>query len=264
MLGGSSFTLPNATFTVENQDNEFKVNPATMSITVNGVDIIRLTILIVAHAFLVILAYFIAIPFALLLSSGNEIATMLGRPHIWAQASKYRFYIWCFGVMPLSLGGLVLGFILLGTASHGKTFHGLLGFATIALTLVAFILEMKFNAGIKALRLVRGVVLGAVFGASNAAFVTGFVDIQRISLCTVRLPDVVLIGATMAVSNTFTTGLTVVMVKMYIQKWMGRAIKEVPGMGDGGVGGGEEVEKSGFEEDDEKRTFKERVKDLRG
>ncbi|KAB8304876.1 hypothetical protein EYC80_004207 [Monilinia laxa] len=259
--GGSSIMLPNATFTIESQDNEFKVNPSTMDITVNGIGINQLTLLIVAHAFLVILAYFIAIPFALLLTSGNEIAAMLGRPHIWAQASKYRFYIWCFGVLPLSLGGLVLGIILLGTASHGKTFHGILGFVAITLTFVAFILEMRFNASIKALRLLRGVVLAALLGAANVAFVTGFVDIQRISLCTVQLPDAVLIGAAMNVASTFTTGTTVVTVKMYIKKWMGREMRGVPGMGDeGGIG----MEKSGFEDDKEKVTFKERIRILRG
>ncbi|RAL67860.1 hypothetical protein DID88_008586 [Monilinia fructigena] len=259
--GGSSIMLPNATFTIESQDNEFKVNPSTMDITVNGIGINQLTLLIVAHAFLVILAYFIAIPFALLLTSGNEIAAMLGRPHIWAQASKYRFYIWCFGVLPLSLGGLVLGIILLGTASHGKTFHGILGFVAITLTFVAFILEMKFNASIKALRLLRGVVLGALLGVANVAFVTGFVDIQRISLCTVQLPDAILIGAAMNVASTFTTGTTVVTVKMYIKKWIGREMRGVPGMGDEGEMG---IEKSGFEDDKQKVTFKERIRILRG
>lgn len=47
--GGSSVMLPNATFTIESQDNEFKVNPSTMDITVNGIGINRLTLLIVAH-----------------------------------------------------------------------------------------------------------------------------------------------------------------------------------------------------------------------
>ncbi|KAJ8066569.1 hypothetical protein OCU04_005621 [Sclerotinia nivalis] len=262
--GGSSIMLPNTTFTIESQNNVFQINPAAKDIEVNGVPIIRLVILIVAHAFLVILVYFIAIPFALLLSSGNEIATMLGRPHIWASAPKTRFYIWIFAVLPLSLGGLILGILLLGSAPHGNTFHGVIGFIVIALTFVAFILEMKFNESIKALRLLRGVVLTALLGGANVAFVTGFADIQRISLCTVQLPDAVLIGAAMNVTSTFTTGTTVVTVKMFIQKWMGREMKGVPSGGAEGMGGkfGGDIEKSGFE--DEKVGFRDRIRNLAG
>lgn len=261
---GSSVMLPNTFFTIASQGNEFKINPATQDIEVNDVPLIKLVILIVAHAFLLILIYFIAIPFALLLSSGNEIATILGRPHIWASAPKTRFYIWVFLVLPLSLGGLILGILLLGSGPHGNTSHGIIGFIVIALTFIAFILEMKFYESIKALRLLRGIVLTAVLAGANIAFVTGFVDIQRISLCTVELPDVVLIGAAMNVTSTFTTGTTVVTVKMFIQKWMGREMKGVPSGNvenmDAKFAG--DVEKSGFE--DEKVGFRDRIRNLAG
>lgn len=46
---GGSVMLPNATFTVASQGNEFLINPATQVILVNGIGISRLTILIVAH-----------------------------------------------------------------------------------------------------------------------------------------------------------------------------------------------------------------------
>ncbi|KAF7871659.1 hypothetical protein EAF04_003766 [Stromatinia cepivora] len=264
LLSGGNIMLPDTDFTIENQGNEFKINPAEKDIEVNGVPIIRLVILIVGHALLVIIVYFIAIPFALLLSSGNEIATMLGRPHIWASAPKTRFYIWVFAVMPLSLGGFIMGVLLLGSASHVNTFHGVIGFIVIALTFVAFILEMKFNESIKALRLPRGVVLTALLGAANVAFVSGFSDIQRISLCTVQLPDSVLIGTAMNVASTFTTGTTVVTVKMYIEKWMKREMTGVPSGSAEGMGGkfGGDVEKSGFE--DEKVGFRDRIRNLRG
>lgn len=123
---------------------------------------------------------------------------------------------------------------------------------------------MKFYESIKALRLLRGIVLTAVLAGANIAFVTGFVDIQRISLCTVELPDVVLIGAAMNVTSTFTTGTTVVTVKMFIQKWMGREMK---GVLSGNVENMDakfagDVEKSGFE--DEKVGFRDRIRNLAG
>ncbi|KAF7961173.1 hypothetical protein EAE96_000840 [Botrytis aclada] len=210
---GGTLMLPNATFTVASQGNEFLINPATQLILVNGIGMSRLTILIVAHAFLLILAYFLAIPLALLLTSGHEIATLLSLPHIWASAPQTRFRIWLFAVLPLSLGGIILGILLLGSASHGTTLHGVLGFAVLVLTMAAFGLEMKFWAGIAKLRVLRGVVLSLLLAGANAAFVTGFVDIQRISLCTVRLPDQVLIGAAMNAASLFTTGTTVVAVR---------------------------------------------------
>ncbi|KAF7888623.1 uncharacterized protein EAF02_003164 [Botrytis sinoallii] len=260
---GGSVMLPNATFTVASQGNEFLINPATQVILVNGIGISRLTILIVAHAFLLILAYFLAIPLALLLTSGHEIATMLSLPHIWASAPKTRFRIWIFAVLPLSLGGGILGILLLGSASHGTTFHGLLGFAVLVLTIVAFVLEMKFLPGIEKLKLLRGIVLSVLLAAANAAFVTGFVDIQRISLCTVRLPDQVLIGAAMNAASLFTTGTTVVAVKMRLEKWM-KGKKGGSGSASASVGFND-MEKSGFEtEEKEKVSLKERIRGLRG
>ncbi|KAM0306063.1 hypothetical protein ACHAO8_010909 [Botrytis cinerea] len=266
--GGDTVMLPNATFTIESQGNEFLVNPATQLITVNGIGITRLTILIVAHAFLVILAYFLAIPLALLLTSGHEIATMLSLPHIWASAPKTRFRIWIFAVLPLSLGGSVLGILVLGSASHGTTFHGLLGFGVLVLTMVAFGLEMKFLPGVEKLKLLRGVVLSLLFAGANAAFVTGFTDIQRISLCTVQLPDSVLIGAAMNVASLFTTGTTVVAVKMRLEKWVGgkgrSGVESGNGNGNGNAGFND-MEKSGFEVDEkEKVSLKDRIKGLRG
>ncbi|KAF7902352.1 hypothetical protein EAF00_002255 [Botryotinia globosa] len=244
---GGSVMVPNATFTVASQGNEFLINPATQVILVNGIGINRLTILIVAHAFLLILAYFLAIPLALLLTSGHEIATMLSLPHIWASAPKTRFRIWIFAVLPLSLGGGILGILLLGSASHGTTFHGLLGFGVLVLTMLAFVLEMKFLPAIAKWKLLRGIVLSVLLAAANAAFVTGFVDIQRISLCTVRLPDQVLIGATMNAASLFTTGVTVVAVKMRLEKWVGRRGKS--GVGGDASRGFNDMEKSGFETD---------------
>ncbi|KAF5868979.1 uncharacterized protein Bfra_011946oa [Botrytis fragariae] len=259
---GGSVMLPNATFTVTSQGNEFLINPATQVTLVNGIGISRLTILIVAHAFLLILAYFLAIPLALLLTSGHEIATMLSLPHIWASASKTRFRIWIFAVLPLSLGGGILGILLLGSASHGTTFHGLLGFGVLVLTMLAFVLEMKFLPGIEKLKLLRGIVLSVLLAGANAAFVTGFVDIQRISLCTVRLPDQVLIGAAMNAASLFTTGTTVVAVKMRLEKWVGRKKGGAGANVDGGVN---DMEKSGFEVDEkEKVSLKERIRGLRG
>ncbi|KAF7910639.1 uncharacterized protein EAF01_002149 [Botrytis porri] len=255
---GGNVMLPNATFTVASQGNEFLINPATQVILVNGIGISRLTILIVVHAFLLILAYFLAIPLALLLTSGHEIATMLSLPHIWASAPKTRFRIWIFAVLPLSLGGGILGILLLGSASHGTTFHGILGFAVLVLTVLAFVLEMKFLPGIEKLKLLRGIVLSVLLAGANAAFVTGFVDIQRISLCTVRLPDQVLIGAAMNVASLFTTGTTVGGGQ---NEWVGRKGGSV-GVN---VDGGNDMEKSGFETDEkEKIGLVERIRGLRG
>ncbi|TGO33227.1 hypothetical protein BHYA_0259g00090 [Botrytis hyacinthi] len=260
---GGSVMLPNAVFTVASQGNEFLINPATQLILVNGLGINKLTILIVAHAFLLILAYFLAIPLALLLTSGHEIATMLSIPHVWASAPKTRFYIWIFAVLPLSLAGVILGILLLGSASHGTTFHGILGFIVFVLTILAFVLEMKFLPGIAKLKLLRGIVLSVLLAGAIVSFVTGFVDIQRISLCTVRLPDQVLLVAAMVVASLFATGTTMVAVKMRLEKLVGS--KGNAGAGGGASAGFNDMEKSGFETDEnEKVSLKERVRGLRG
>lgn len=102
-----------------------------------------------------------------------------------------------------------------------------------------------------------------LLAGANAAFVTGFVDIQRISLCTVRLPDQVLIGAAMNAASLFTTGTTVVAVKMRLEKWVGKRGKA--GSGVDASAGFNDMEKSGFETDEkEKVSLKERIRGLRG
>ena len=146
--------------------------------------------------------------------------------------------------MPLGIIGFILGIVLLGSASHGKSLHGILGFVAIILTFVAFILEFRFNASIKALALVRGGVLSLLLVVANVLFLTGFVDIQRISLCTVQLPDGILIAAAMNVASIFTVGTTIVAVKMYIKKWIGGESREMVG-------------------DGEKSSFKESIKIVR-
>ncbi|KAM3086494.1 hypothetical protein ACMFMF_000443 [Clarireedia jacksonii] len=278
----SPIQLPNATFTVKSQGNTFEINPAKGSIIVNGFPQARLTILIVAHgmfifvlhqpfhyiafqsvsypalnrklqktnisatAFLVIVAFLIAIPIALLLTSGHEIAVMLGRPDIWAKADKYRLYIWCFVVIPFGLAGIGLGIFLLGTSKHLSSPHSILGISSLVFLLVAFLLEMQFLPSIRRLTLPRAANLAILLVLANVLFVTGLADIQRVSLCTVQLPDVVLVGAGMNIASVFATGVTVVQGKWVIRRWVqgegGRAVEWSGKGGEGGEGGSEEVE----------------------
>lgn len=103
---------------------------------------------------------------------------------------------------------------------------------------------MRFTPSILALRVPRGVVLLLVFAVTNLAFVTGFVDVQRISLCTVQLPDALLLVVAMVVTTSFATGTTVVTVKMFVKMWLG---KERTGTMGGDTRYAVE-EKSGFDE----------------
>lgn len=146
--------------------------------------------------------------------------------------------------MPLSILGVVLGVVLLGSTSHGKSLHGIVGFIAIVLTFVAFILEMRFNPSILALRVPRGVVLLLVFAVTNLAFVTGFVDVQRISLCTVQLPDALLLVVATVATTSLATGTTVATVKMFVKMWLGKERTGTIG-GDARYAGDE---KSGFDE----------------
>ncbi|PQE28024.1 cytochrome b b6 petb protein [Rutstroemia sp. NJR-2017a WRK4] len=232
----SKFQLPNATFTVTSEGNTFEINPAQGSIIVNGISQGRLTILIAAHALLVIVAFLIAIPIALLLSNGHEIAVMLGRPDVLAKADKYRFYIWCFVVVPFGLAGIGLGIFLLGSSTHLSSPHSILGAASLVFVLVGFLLEMQFLPSIRALTLPRATNLTILLILANVLFVTGLVDIQRVSLCTVQLPDAVLVGAGMNIASVFTTGVTVVQAKWVVRRWVkGREAEGLGGVEKGGV-----------------------------
>ncbi|PQE20691.1 cytochrome b b6 petb protein [Rutstroemia sp. NJR-2017a BBW] len=266
----SKFQLPNATFTVTSEGNTFEINPAQGSIVVNGISQGRLTILIAAHGMFIFTSrqpflfvtlhsiprplfppdmiaqkaniypslppFLIAIPIALLLSNGHEIAVMLGRPDVLAKAHKYRFYIWCFVVVPFGLAGISLGIFLLGSSKHLSSPHSILGAASLVFVLVGFLLEMQFLPSIRALTLPRATNLTILLILANVLFVTGLVDIQRVSLCTVQLPDAVLVGAGMNIASVFTTGVTVVQAKWVVRRWVkGREAEGLGGVEKGGV-----------------------------
>jgi hypothetical protein len=79
---------------------------------------------------------------------------------------------------------------------------------------------MQFLPSIRALTLPRATNLAILLTLADILFVTGLVDIQRVSLCTVQLPDAVLVGAGMNIASVFTTGVTVVQAKWVVRRWV--------------------------------------------
>jgi len=59
--------------------------------------------------FVLIIAYFVAIPTALLLENVHSIATVIGQPNTWSNSQRWRLIIWSVVVMPFSIVGFVLG-----------------------------------------------------------------------------------------------------------------------------------------------------------
>ncbi|RDW77286.1 hypothetical protein BP6252_05339 [Coleophoma cylindrospora] len=229
--------LPNATFSVTNGGNLFNITTGdNMIISVNGVDQGRLVVLLAVHgkilisylnpisadlpALVLIIAYFVAIPTALVLENGRTIAVLLMRPQYWVNAPKTKVMIWAFAVLPLALVGFIIGIVLLGSAKHFVTPHGVLGLVAIFVTLLAGLFELSLlPESLQFYTRLRATVLTILIALSTLSFVTGFIDIQRISLCTVQLPTAAIIVATMVSTSCLIASIAVVHARWVIQWW---------------------------------------------
>jgi hypothetical protein len=178
---------------------------------------------------LLIFAYFVAIPAALLLQHGRAIAIIIGRPEVWTNAPKWRVLIWAVIVMPLSTIGFILGVLIIGSVKQFATPHGILGLIAFLLTILAGALELPLLSAMPNLSLVRGVNLSLLLALSVILYITGFADISKVSLCLTNaiIPDVafLLIGSLTVLS--LVSGLTVVLMRYLIQRWVGQK-RETP------------------------------------
>ncbi|RDW63969.1 hypothetical protein BP5796_10471 [Coleophoma crateriformis] len=213
--------LPNATFSVTNGGNLFNITTGdNMIISVNGVDQRRLVVLLAVHALVLIIAYFVAIPMVLVLENGRTIAVLLMRPQYWVNAPKTKVMIWAFAVLPLALVGFIVGIVLLGSANHFVTPHGVLGLFAIFVTLLAGLFELSLlPESLPFYTRLRATVLTILIALSTFSFVTGFIDIQRISLCTVQLPTAAIIIATMISTSCLIGSIAVAHARWVIQWW---------------------------------------------
>jgi hypothetical protein len=178
---------------------------------------------------LLILAYFVAIPTALLFKHGRAIAVMVGRPEIWTNAPKWNMIIWGAIVVPSSLIGFILGVLILGDAKQFTSPHGILGLIAFLLTFAAGLFELPLASSIPKLNLMRVVNIGFLLVLAQLSFITGFADLSKVSLCITNavIPGVAFLVIGGAAMLSLVSGLTVVAMRFLIQRWVGKK-RETP------------------------------------
>lgn len=123
--------------------------------------------------------------------------------------------------------------VLLGSAKHFITPHGALGLLAFIVTFIAGFFELHLiPTSLRFYITARGIILGFLITLSVALFVTGFVDIQRISLCTVQLPDAAFVIITMLSMTSLIGGITVAQARWVMEWWLSKKASAQDDMSD--------------------------------
>lgn len=191
---------------------------------------LALTIFVV---FLAILTLLILVPAALMLETGREIALLIGMPKRWVNVWKYSMILQG-GSALLLFAVLGLGVAANGSANNFHTGHQILGFITVALGLISLMVNLQYNRlKIRQLDIadvytkVRFALLGVLGGLIQVVVVTGFSDLDTITLClTESIPLFVTIGLGSFLTQVLQMLFGVVSVQAAIKWWIKKASKE--------------------------------------
>ncbi|KAB2572811.1 hypothetical protein DBV05_g8497 [Lasiodiplodia theobromae] len=216
--------LPNQTINITSPSSShlFQLTLPTLSLTINGLPLIKLAALLAAHVFAVALAFYLLLPAALALDAARGLAVLLHRPDRLRFADKTVTVLQTLVVPAFAAAGAALGAVAVGSAAHGRTPHQVVGWVTVGAAVVAGGLHyaasrMAEDGGSgegegeegqqeekereKKRRLVSrasAVAAQLVLALAQVELVLGFQDLNEISFCAtqgVPLPLAVAAGA---------------------------------------------------------------------
>ncbi|KAK0650148.1 hypothetical protein DIS24_g7110 [Lasiodiplodia hormozganensis] len=217
--------LPNQTINITSPSSShlFQLTLPTLSLTINGLPLIKLAALLAAHVFAVALAFYLLLPAALALDAARALAVLLHRPDRLRFAGRTATVLQTLVVPAFAAAGAALGAVAVGSAAHGRTPHQVVGWVTVGAAVVAG--GLHFAAGRmaeqggsegegeegqqeeekrkreKKRRLVgraSAVAAQLVLALAQVELVLGFQDLNEISFCAtqgVPLPLAVAAGA---------------------------------------------------------------------
>ena len=110
--------------------------------------------------------------------------------------------------------------VFVGDAKHFATPHGILGLIALLFTFIAGLFEIPTISSLARLKIFRGIILTVLLLLAIILFVTGFADIQAISLCAVQIPNAPMIVISILVMLSFVSGITAVGLRMLIGRWL--------------------------------------------
>ncbi|OLN87087.1 hypothetical protein CCHL11_06496 [Colletotrichum chlorophyti] len=124
---------------ITSSGNSFSIDFSADSYRINGVSDGKFVILTYVHLTAMTAAFFLAYPIILVLAATPSLCIMVDRPLLEPSRAKLERWQTIFQVVifaPLAVVGLVTGVVGMGSSSHARTQHGIIGIITISLAAI--------------------------------------------------------------------------------------------------------------------------------
>ncbi|KAK7620968.1 hypothetical protein IWX50DRAFT_696075 [Phyllosticta citricarpa] len=230
-LDPNSNNLPqipiNASFKIQNDGHTFLIDtskPTLQSISVDGIGVMKIAALLISHDAVVFVSaalYFI-LPGSMITETARDIVVLIGRP------DKLKFanpFVWGSQIMVpvFVIVGVATGAVAAGSSGHFRTAHEVLGWLTLILVVANFGMHLLMvrNPGSKPIQRTRAVVAVLTLAFGQVDLITGFVDLNAVSLCifeALPLPSALSIGAIL--TSNFSLAFGALAMRFVVFKWL--------------------------------------------
>ncbi|KAJ9388768.1 hypothetical protein DTO063F5_2416 [Paecilomyces variotii] len=226
ILNSSALGLPTTPVTIQNSGNEFNIDLQKITLSVNGLSVVKFAVLTALHVLFVISAYFFILPSILSLHLIERIAQLSNKPLRTNKSKRWSKYLEYFIYLPLSISGTILGIIGMGSSRHLRTAHGIIGLITLILTILSFafshaitmISENNNKAKAKSTT-ISTVTTYTLLGISFLAMISGFSDLRSFSFCILQnIPLPILVGIGVGIVGGVNAFGTLLGVKWWLER----------------------------------------------
>ncbi|KAJ9195633.1 hypothetical protein DTO164E3_6709 [Paecilomyces variotii] len=237
-LNSSALGLPTTPVTIQNSGNEFNIDLQKITLSVNGLSVVKFAVLTALHVLFVISAYFFILPSILSLHLIKRIAQLSNKPLRTNKSKRWSKYLEYFIYLPLSISGTILGIIGMGSSRHLRTPHGIIGLITLILTILSFafshaitmISENNNNKAKVKSTTISTVTTYTLLGISFLAMISGFSDLRSFSFCILQnIPLPILVGIGVGIVGGVNAFGTLLGVKWWLERRVVQQGKEKGG-----------------------------------
>ncbi|KAL1795620.1 hypothetical protein ACET3X_005844 [Alternaria dauci] len=274
--------LPRGPIVLSSEGNMFEIIVERQSLKINGLALVPFAVITGLHVLFAGLAFLTFLPLYLALGVVWRFSVLTGYPVDEAKNKKWRLgFLITFAI--LGVVGIVLGIVGMGSASHFRDTHGIMGlvclifiFPAVGFTVVRLRTELPHPdssafTGLKGpvalaktpqrIYLISGISTQLLLGLGQFTFLQGFSTLRAISLCIV---DAVLTSTSVAglvsIVLTIQIGVTALVgirawLEQHIAKKEASGIKPVPVTGLGSHGRSDTMATFGFDRKDPPRAL---------
>ncbi|KAG9195272.1 hypothetical protein G6011_00392 [Alternaria panax] len=261
--------LPRGPITISSEGNMFEIVIESQSLKINGLALVPFAVITGLHVLFAGLAFLTFLPLYLVLGVVWRFSVLTGYPVDETKNRKWRMgFLITFAI--LGITGIILGIAGMGSASHFRDTHGIMGlvclifiFPAVGFTVVRLRTELPHPdpstfAGVKGpvalaktpqrIYLISGISTQLLLGLGQFTFLQGFATLRAVSLCVV---DAVLTSTSVAglISATALVGIRA-WLEQHIAKKETLGIKPMMTAGFGRHGRSDTMATFGFDRKD--------------